>query len=281
MIKLLEDYIRNNWDNFHLPFSLPQKLSYLLVKGFRKTIFLVFRDNDSHPFAALKVSNDPIAFDRLKREYQTLSYLRAKGFLRGSVPIPFASFDIKGHKCLFASALEGTPLVYFMKGIKTKRGLMRMTVIYNYVVDTLVSLHETSLIQDADRKKQTVIEHGDFNPSNLFVSKTGIHIFDWEYSKLKGTPLVDLLDFSLNYVFFARYLMNEIYYRELPVLQDFEETFLSDNAYSKIIWKHINVYSDKIGINKASIQDIFFTFSRKYLHEPDIQSFCRNLDTVL
>lgn len=280
MIDLLEDYIRNNWHTFHFRFLLPTKLSYLFLKGFRKTIFLVFKDNDSHPFAVMKVSNDPIVFDRLKREYEILSYLKAQESLTGSVPIPLASFDIEGHKCLFETALDGTPLVYFMKGIRSKRGLMRMKKIYNYVVDTLVSLHETSPISDADRKKQTVIEHGDFNPSNLFLSKTGIHIFDWEYSNLKGTPLIDLLDFSLNYVLFARYLVNEIY-RELPILQDFEETFFSNNAYSKIIWKNISRYSDKIGMNKSLIRNTFFTFGRKYLNEPDIRSFCRNVDAVL
>ena len=280
MIDLLEDYIRNNWHTFHFRFLLPTKLSYLFLKGFRKTIFLVFKDNDSHPFAVMKVSNDPIVFDRLKREYEILSYLKAQESLTGSVPIPLASFDIEGHKCLFETALDGTPLVYFMKGIRSKRGLMRMKEIYNYVVDTLVSLHETSPISDADRKKQTVIEHGDFNPSNLFLSKTGIHIFDWEYSNLKGTPLIDLLDFSLNYVLFARYLVNEIY-RELPILQDFEETFFSNNAYSKIIWKNISRYSDKIGMNKSLIRNTFFTFGRKYLNEPDIRSFCRNVDAVL
>jgi len=280
MIELLEDYIRNNWDSFHLPFSLPQKLSYLFLKGFRKTIFILFNDHDSQPFAVLKISNDPVAFYRLQREYQTLSFLSMEGRLKGSTPLPLAFFEMRGHKCVFESALEGIPMVYAMKGIRTRRGSMRMKEIFNRVVDALVALHNPSSPHEKDKKKQIVVEHGDFNPSNIHVSRNGIKIFDWEYSSLRGVPLKDLLDFSLKYVFFSRYLTKEIR-REQPAFNDFEEAFLSRNSHSQIIWETLNRYSASLGLDRSAVREIFSIFVRKYLDEQDARSCCRKLDILL
>ena len=280
MLDLLENYISNNWYNFHLPFPFPQKLSYLFWKGFRKKIFLVFKDNDSQPFAVLKMTNNPIVFDRLLRENETLTYLSTKGTLKGQVPVALAFFEMWGHMCLFETALEGAPIVYSIKGISTGRGLIRMKEIFSHVVNILVTLNKPGPLHDVDTKQQTVVEHGDFEPSNLLLSRTGIKILDWEYSTLQGSPFKDLLDFSLRYVHLARYLMNEVS-REQPVLSDFEDTFFSTRPYARIIWESLNRYSDRIGLDKSSMRDILSIFAGKYLNERDAQTFCRNLNTVL
>lgn len=288
MIELFEDYIRNNWHNFNFPFKLPEKFSYFFLKGFRKAIFYIFKDNDSEPFAILKVSNDPIAFDRLRREYETLSFLSTKDCMKGKIPQPLALFELKGHKCIFESTLEGVPLVYLIKGTKSKRGLKRMKDIFKMVVDALITLHNINIKMEVDTRTQnsfkssfthSVIEHGDFNPSNLFISiisNGSIRIFDWEYSVMGGIPLKDLLDFSLWYILFTRYLSRENT-REQPVLKDFEETFLSKNIHTKIIWDNIKVYVDKIGIEKSVTYDILVNFAAKYLNKEDTQLFCENL----
>jgi len=157
---------------------------------------------------------------------------------------------------------------------------MRMKEIFSHVVDTLVDLHTPGMSYGVDKKQQIVVEHGDFNPSNLFISRSSIKIFDWEYSSLRGVPLKDLLDFSLKYVLLARYLTKEIG-REHPVLNDFEETFLSRTSHSQIIWKNLNGYCDRMGFARASIRDIFSIFVRKYLDERDARSCCRKLDILL
>jgi len=280
MIRLLEGYIRDHWDDFNLSLELPAIFSFLFLKGFRKTIFFAFKDNDSQPFAILKISNDPLVFKRLESEYETLSYLSTKKTMTRNIPAPLAFFEISGHKCVFESALEGTPMVYAIKGIRTRRGLMRMKEIFSHVVDTLVALHYPNLPHETDKKQQIVVEHGDFNPSNLHVSRSSIKIFDWEYSSLQGVPLKDLLDFSLKYVLFARYLTQEIR-REQPVFNDFEEAFLSRASHSQIIWENLNGYCDRMGFARASIRDIFSIFVRKYLDEHDARSCCRKLDILL
>lgn len=91
-----------------------------------------------------------------------------------------------------------------------------------------------------------------------------------------GIPLKDLLDFSLWYILFTRYLSRENT-REQPVLKDFEETFLSKNIHTKIIWDNIKVYVDKIGIEKSVTYDILINFAAKYLNKEDTQLFCENL----
>lgn len=276
MIRSLECYIRDHWDEFNLPFTLPIRFSFFFLKGFKKTIFFLFKDNDSEPFAVLKISNDPLVFKRLLREYETLSFFSAKEAARSAIPAPLAFFEMKGHTCVFESALAGTPLVYYMKGIRTTRGLMRMKGIFNRIVDTLVTFDKPNPHHKADSNHRKVVEHGDFNPSNLYVARNGIKIFDWEYSTLQGKPLRDLLDFSLKYVLFARYLTKEIT-RGLPVLKDFEEAFLSGTTYSEIIWKNIRIYSEKMEMRKSSIQNVFSIFSKRYLSEQDAGIFFKDL----
>ena len=281
MIELFEEYILSNWCTFDLSFPVPNKLSYLFVKGFRKTILFIFKDDDVNPFAVLKATKDPIAFGRLSKEYETLLYIAADANIEGVVPRPLAFFELMGHTCVLESALGGTPLVYAMKGIRTKGGILKMKNIFHMVVDTLLDLScANGKKNDYTENKLKLIEHGDFNPSNLFVSRDGIKIFDWEYSKLEGTPLHDLLNFSLTYILFARYLAHEVI-REKPVLEDFEEAFLSRKAHSDIIWRHINIYKERVDISKSSIQDIFYNFSIKYLSEADAGSFCEALDTLM
>jgi hypothetical protein len=281
MIELFEEYILNNWRNFHLSFPVPQKLSYLFVKGFRKTLLFVFKDGDTKPFAVLKATKDPIAFDRLSKEYETLSYLATNATIEGVVPRPLAFFELMGHTCILESALGGTPLVYAMKGLRTRGGMMRMKDIFRMVVDTLIHLvHEDGVNTGRAQKKPTVVEHGDLNPSNLSIARDSIKMFDWEYSNINGMPLHDLLDFSLKYVLFARYLRNEIA-REKPALNDFEEAFLSGRPHSELIWENISIYKEKVDISKSSIQDVFSDFSKKYLSEPYANSFCKDLDTLI
>ncbi len=280
MIRLLESYIRDHWDDFNLSLELPARFSFLFLKGFRKTIFFAFKDNASQPFAILKISNDPLVFKRLESEYETLSYLSNKKTMTRNIPAPLAFFEISGHKCVFESALEGTPMVYAMKGIRTRRGLMRMKEIFSHVVDTLIALHYHNSPHETDKKHQIVVEHGDFNPSNIHLSKDGIKIFDWEYSVLQGMPLMDLLDFSLKYILFARYLTKEIN-RGLPILNDFEETFLSGTTYSQIIWENIDIYCEKMEVRKSAIHDIFHVFSKKYLIESAMRVFLKNLNAFM
>jgi hypothetical protein len=280
MIRLLESHIRAHWDDFNLPFVLPTRFSFLFFKGFRKSIFFVFKDNDSQPFAILKISDDHKVFERLESEYKTLSYLSTKKTLSNNIPTPLAFFEISGHKCVFESALEGTPMVYYMKGLRSKRGLMRMKEIFGHVVDTLVALHYPNSPHETDKKHQIVVEHGDFNPGNIQVTRSSIKIFDWEYSSLQGVPLKDLLEFSLKYVLFARYLTKEIR-REQPVFNDFEEAFLAKTSHSQIIGESLNRYCERMGFARSSIRDIFSIFVRKYLDEHDAHACCGMLDILL
>jgi hypothetical protein len=280
MIGLIEDYIRNNWQNLHIPFLTPKKLSYFFLKGYRKMIFFVFKNDDLQPFAVLKATNDPIAFERLEREYETLSYLSEKESIKRHVPMPFAFFEIRDHTCLLESALEGTPMIYSLKGIRSKSELRKMKVFFDLIVDVLVSLSHKQEKAEKNHPERSVVEHGDFNPSNLFVSKNCLTIFDWEYSTISGIPLHDLLDFSLKYVLFGRYLKNEIT-RLKPILNDFEEAFLSGRLYSEIIWENISIYKETVDISKSSIQDVFSNFTKKYLSEHDANSFFKDLDTLI
>ena len=263
-----------------MPFVVPKRLSYFILKGFRKTIFFIFKDDDRYPFVVLKATNDPIAYDRLKAEYETLSCLSANVSCKENVPKPLAFFEIMKHTCLLESALDGTPMVYSVKGIRSKKELRKMRNFFKLVVDFLVNISHKQERTGNDHSVRSVVEHGDFNPPNMFVSKHGIRIFDWEYSNMSGIPLHDLLDFSLKYVLFARYLEHEVT-REKPVLNDFEEAFLSRKPHSNIIWENISIYNEKMDISKSSMLDIFSNFSKKYLSESEARDFCNNLDNVI
>ena len=179
MIELFLDYIRNNWQSFDMPFVVPKRLSYFFLKGFRKTIFFIFKDDDRNPFVVLKATNDPIAYDRLKREYETLYRLSSDKSFKENVPKPLAFFEMMKHTCLLESALEGTPMVYSIKGIRSTKELRKMKNFFKLVVDFLVSISHKQERAGNDHSVRSVVEHGDFNPPNMFVSKQGIKIFDW------------------------------------------------------------------------------------------------------
>lgn len=281
MIELFEDYILDNWHNIRLTLPVPQKLSYLFVKGFRKAIFFVFKDGESQPFAVLKATKDPIAFARLSREYKTLSYISSIKATEEVTPRPLAFFKLRGHTCVLESALGGTPMVYVMRGVRTRGGLLKMKGIFRMVVDTLIHFaHADRAKTSRTQKRPAVVEHGDLNPANLSVTRDGIKIFDWEYSNINGTALCDLLDFALTYVLFSRYLANEIR-REKPIFDDFEETFFSQSSHTEIIWENVMMYSDKIGLTKSSMQHVFSSLGMKYLDEKHARIFSQKVNVLL
>ena len=192
MIDLLESYIRHNWDSFNISSPPPGELLFLFSRGFRKVIFFVFRDNAPEPFAVLKISNDPLALDRLANEYEVLSYLSSEGAPGEIVPSPLAFFQVRGHTCVFESALKGTPMVYSIHGLRTRKGLTRMKNILGMLVEALIALSKIKPgAQDgADEQDPSiappvprVIEHGDLCPANLFVSGNGHAGIIWDHIK--------------------------------------------------------------------------------------------------
>jgi len=289
MIGFLEEYIRHNWQSLNPFFPQPERISFVLFKGFRKVIYYVFSNNDPKPFGVLKVSNESVVFDRLSKEFKTLSYLFAKGSISGNIPRPLAFFELRKHICSFQSALEGSPMVYRLKGIRNRSGLARMKEVFNDVVELLIRLHKIEIPggtggESHDGSKDltapVVIEQGDFNISNILVSKSGLKVCDWEYSKIGGIPLSDLLEFSLSYVFFARFMANEIK-RERLALDDFEEAFLFKSPHAEVVWEHIRWYNDEIGVDRASVPDIFLKFASKHLTGEDYRFFREKLKSFL
>ncbi|MGB2630329.1 MAG: hypothetical protein WBC00_01045 [Candidatus Omnitrophota bacterium] len=273
MVDLLEKHILDNWGKFSFSFPPPAEMNFVFFRGFRKIIFYVFKNSDPGPFGILKISKDPVAFSRLSNEYDVLSVLSENESVKGMVPRPLASFELEGHVCTFQTALEGSPLVYSVRGIREKRGLAEMKKILKIVTKALLSIHKT-------KEEGGVIEQGDFNIPNIFISGNEIKICDWEYSKVGGKPLKDLLEFSLSYVFFARYIEKEII-RERPGLEDFMETFFSENPHTKIVWENIRLYNDEMKIKDLSLEDIFLEFSSKHLKQDEAGLVPRQLGAFL
>ena len=44
-----------------------------------------------------------------------------------------------------------------------------------------------------------VLEHGDYNPDNIYLHRSRLYVIDWEWAKAPGLPLVDLFEFALQY----------------------------------------------------------------------------------
>ncbi len=51
------------------------------------------------------------------------------------------------------------------------------------------------------KERATFFKHGDFAPANIFDTKSGIKVLDWEYSRADCLPLHDLLFFIIWYSF--------------------------------------------------------------------------------
>ncbi|MFC2062006.1 phosphotransferase [Elusimicrobiota bacterium] len=121
-----------------------------------------------------------------------------------------------------------------------------------------------------------VIQHGDFQPENIFYDTTNnmISVIDWEYSKSSSLPAVDLLNFFFTgggFVMKTREIgmKNILPWQRLSSLRfmidvkTYKYIYCENNDISMMIKKHIESYCINIGVEKSVLRVLFFIYLLK------------------
>jgi hypothetical protein len=246
-----------------------------------KTTFLLFADANPAPFAIVKV---PLFEDGdyfVRTEYEVLTKLLAANFHKNKVFVPCCWLieTPQGRPALLESALKGTP---FRKAIKRSRNHEGLLVAVNWItqlhqrtrvehtftaenyqefitnpikhaIDHHVScdMEADSLYRIARRLEKLigksvplVCSHNDFRVSNVRIHGTTLLVHDWEFAAWPGLPMLDLLNFAVDYhleISLARFA------------RAFSYVLDERNQYAKKVGSHLREYCAQMGMDENLI----------------------------
>ncbi|MCX5700371.1 MAG: hypothetical protein NTZ63_02365 [Candidatus Omnitrophica bacterium] len=296
-----------------------QDVSFLFFSSRMSDILFVFIKGNKQPKYVLKVSQDEIKIEHIKKEWDILTGISRfnAGILHKTFPLPLYSGVVNGHYLFVEEACKGIPLVNFMYSKRNKRKeicnvlrsttewiseLHRVSFLENVSIDNFLSagwvmkiiesfgsLHNLTdqenqfireLMQLNNLKVPLVTQHSDFSPYNMFCDKTGkaLFVLDWQYSVLRGSPLVDLL----NFLVFSQSLLSNPgrsarkrinlksffanIYNILPDQDDFINTFYGNGWFSRFASDCIKEYCNKISLDRGVLRLIFILFIFRHLY---------------
>ena len=97
-----------------------------------------------------------------------------------------------------------------LKDSNRKQDLVENHILFKYAEETEVQavMEASKAVQEAflDGTLPSVVEHGDFNPDNIYEHRSKICVIDWEWAKSPGLPLIDLFEFALHYTRMGSFL---------------------------------------------------------------------------
>ncbi len=240
----LASCLAEHWKSLDLP-GPPRGLSSMMLKGNRKSIFLLFAKGRVEPILVLKYADDPAERYRLENEHNNLRNLsECFPSFAASLLTPIKLVELAGGLGLLRQAAPGQPLTFGVRPPTQANG--RWTATFDLVYTWLVDFQETTLqapeLKDSNRKQDlvenhilfkyaeetevqavmeaskavqeafldgtlpSVVEHGDFNPDNIYEHRSKICVIDWEWAKSPGLPLIDLFEFALHYTRMGSFL---------------------------------------------------------------------------
>ena len=216
----------------------PARLTVGLLTGgprsISKVVGLAYASPARDPIAAIKWARVPESVPGLTREADALAACHARDPARG-VPRLLGRAGTGTRLALAETAERGTPMFRHITRTTVEplarlgaawlaelnahnralpndaptvreiagRDIARFAETFGPVVDAAL-LRETSRLCDELGELPCVIEHRDFGPWNILVDATGgVTVLDWESSRIRGLPLLDLLYFVTYMAFFV------------------------------------------------------------------------------
>jgi hypothetical protein len=250
-------------------------------RSISKVVGLGFVVESADPLFAIKWPRVPESEPGLRREAEALAASHARGAAPGvprllacveSTPLAIAESAARGSPMFprltrqnvepltrlgatwlaeFNARERGSPLDEPTVRAWTSRELQRFRETFGPVIDQR-ALEQTSRLCDQLGEIPSVIEHRDFGPWNLFLDETRrITVLDWESSRVRGLPLLDLIYFITYMAFFVDGAM---------VSREFEASYRATldtrTPLGAVRHELLEQHRDKIGISMAALRGL-------------------------
>ncbi|MEO8285666.1 MAG: phosphotransferase [Chloroflexota bacterium] len=102
-------------------------------------------------------------------------------------------------------------------------------------------------------------KHGDFQPGNILVDGSAIHVIDWEFGAISQLPLHDVFGFIART--YARYRGLEEMDEQLDeYLADFETVFFEGGSFTGPTLKYVAQACEALGVDRAWVKTLFGLF---------------------
>ena len=291
------------WHALGLPGVPPTKISSMLIKGNQKSIFLLFPSGAWRPALVLKYAENTAEQYRLQNEYRNLVNLservpdyapalltpvrlielsRGLGLIRRAAPGPPLTFQVSplphaGRRSSYIFSYVYGWLLGFQRIAKDHFAEIHDSNLRQEMLDRHVIINRTSgielpMVSEAARAVRkgflngdlpAVVEHGYFNPDNIYLYRRRIYVIDWEWAKTPGLPFVDLFEFALQYTRLGCILGKE---RSLPVAPDhLQHTFDPDSPLAPILRNWVREACRTLSIPERYIVLMATLFITRYL----------------
>ncbi|MBN3040848.1 MAG: phosphotransferase [Candidatus Omnitrophica bacterium] len=124
-----------------------------------------------------------------------------------------------------------------------------------------------------------ILQHRDFSPWNILYNrkKGDIFVFDWEYGAFQGLPLIDLLNFAIDFkgIISAQDKAQKITSKfSLSInvnisyagKDDFLDAFYNKNQYSLLLSGCVSKYCQEFNLSSKSSEYLFLLFILRHLY---------------
>ncbi|GEM_PF-3398627 len=283
MIEQIKAFLYANWGDYFPHMPKPIKIRVFLTYGSYgshcKATFLLFADENIHPFCVVKTPFFGEGAHFIRREHEVVTRLYTENSRNSGLVIPRCRFieNFNGFPLLLLDAFNGSP---FRKAIRHNRSheslkigidwIARMhlmtRVVGSFTKEDYEELVAVPLrisanrngdnpsiadsFQDLALRLETLIgknipwvcSHNDFRVSNLRIHEDALQVCDWEFASWPGLPMLDIMNFVVDY------------YTETSrasFARSFSYVFEEENQYSKEIHSHLKQYCECIGMEEA------------------------------
>ena len=291
----------------------PDRLSSMLIKGNRKSVFCIFSNGRSSPSAIVKFALQKDDWHRLQNEKATIdALLECLPELAAQFLSPCILREVGNGLALIRRSAPGRPLSV---GIRPANAAGQPTMNFDLVAKAFSALlilqrrmghriSQTVSPQDAvvvlsrehplfklaqetrpasknvlsaisDGRLKSTVEHGDFNPDNLFGNRGHITIIDWEWGSIPGLPLVDYYEFALQT---CKASSIQGMARSRPIEPGDALTAFGRNAFADRIRTWIDRASLELGVSPELQTDLLTLHLSRYFSELDLHLVLRELD---
>ena len=246
----LEDHLRpllrQTWSSLELGGVPPRRVSSMMLKGNRKSVFLLFGTRSSRPAFVLKLSTMSEDHPRLENEHSLLCSLSERMPDRAvSLLTPVRLVELPVGLGLIRRAAPGKPLTFRVRPLhrdgprqgrlfelayswllrlqkdvieaypefqepRAREDVIRSHPVLNRTsgsrIPEVVEALQAVKLGLQDKSIPVTVEHGDYNPDNILCKGRRLGTIDWEWGRLPGLPLVDLFEFALQYTRLSSFL---------------------------------------------------------------------------
>lgn len=191
----------------------------------RRNALLLFPPGSSSPVEVLKFARVPGMTEPFDREERGAKLVASTGgLLAARAPRYLGRFEVDGHSASIESAAVGTKLAILLRRPGSRKAkIARLEPIARWLVDVSRETAAPPEALDGERNRlagevvpfwtnegarlelvselpavPAVFQHFDVAEENIVVRRRGFSVLDWEWAKLHGLPLSDLVYFAVH-----------------------------------------------------------------------------------